>query len=114
MKIKSLLDTYCTNETDIRLIFIPFKVGQYFSAKCLVLKSLASRVVYWFACASCNACYIGESARHITTRVHELFTDKKSSIFKHLKQNGICRAECNEDCFINQIPAEDKRKPTYK
>ena len=47
------------------------------------------------------ATFNGETARHLSTRVHEhLFTDKKSSIFKHLKQNDVCRAECNVDCFI--------------
>ena len=32
---------------------------------------LRSRVVYQFTCAGCNACYVGETFRHISTRIRE-------------------------------------------
>ena len=62
---------------------------------------LRSRVVYKFACAGCNACYVGETTRHFSTRVREhLVTDKASHIFKHLQNSGHCRALCSSvDCF---------------
>ena len=43
-----------------------------------------SKIVYKFACASCNAIYAGHSCRHVTTRTDEHFgKDKKSHIYKH-------------------------------
>ena len=99
-KIRSLLDSYC-KDIEIRLIFMPFKVGQYFSAKCQIPKMLTSHVVYKFSCAGCNACYIGETARYLSTRVSEhLSSDKKSAIYKHLQENPICKTKCDEQCFI--------------
>ena len=32
---------------------------------------LRSRVVYKFACAGCNACYVGKTVSHFSTRVKE-------------------------------------------
>ena len=107
-KIKALLDTYCS-EIDIKLIFIPFKVGQYFSAKCQIPKMLTSRVVYKFTCANCNVCYIGETARHLCVRVNEhLTSDKKSAIYKHLQSNISCMSACSEQCFsiIDSAPTK--------
>ena len=61
---------------------------------------LKSMVVYKFACASCNACYVGETARHLPTRIKEhLKTDKKSHIYQHLSSNQNCFNCCTDDCF---------------
>ena len=44
----------------------------------------------------CNACYVGETTRHFSTRVHEyLVSDKALHIFKHLN----CCALSSVDCF---------------
>jgi len=59
-------------------------------------------VIYKFTCASCNACYIGETGRHLSTRVREyLSSDKSSHIFKHLvhASSERCRQSCSADCF---------------
>ena len=49
-----------------------------FSRKDKIPSFLKSRVVYKFDCASCNACYVGETARPLPTRIKEhLKTDKK-------------------------------------
>ena len=49
-------------------------------------RSLGSCVVYKFSCAGGNSVYIGETTRHLSTRVREqLYTDKNSHIFKNLK-----------------------------
>ena len=47
-----------------------------------------------------NACYIGETGRHFSTRVREhLSSDKSSHIFKHLLSSERCRQACSTDCF---------------
>ena len=62
--------------------------------------TLISHVVYKFTCAGFNACYIGETARHLSVRVREhLTSDKKSSIYQHLGNSEICRSVCDEQCF---------------
>ena len=71
-----------------------------FSVKESVPKYLKSFVVYQFDCAGCNACYIGETTRHLTTRIQEhLETDKSSHILQHLKENPNCKLLSNPDCF---------------
>ena len=61
-----------------------------------VPRELRSRVIYKFTCA----CYIGETGRHFSTRVHEhLSSDKPSHIFKHLLSSERCRQACSGDCF---------------
>ena len=63
-------------------------------------KFLKSFVVYKFVCPGCNACYIGETTRHLSTRIKEhLETDKKSHIFAHLVNNETCKALSTENCF---------------
>jgi len=47
---------------------------------------LRSGVVYMFALVGCNACYVGGTVRHISTRVKEQLSSIRSScIFKHLQ-----------------------------
>ena len=59
-----------------------------------------SNVVYKFSCASCNACYIGETTRNFETRVKEhLKTDKSSHVYKHIMASDDCKRQCNNDCF---------------
>ena len=77
----------------IKLVFSSFKIGSLFSVKDLIPKELKSCVVYRFRCAGCGACYVGETSRHICTRINEhLNMDKVSHIFKHLKDSPRCRA----------------------
>ena len=43
---------------------------------------------------------IGETNRHLATRIREhLASDKSSHIFKHLRGSENCRSLCSEDCF---------------
>ena len=65
-----------------------------------VPEGLHTRVVYKFSCASCNACYVGGTSRHFSTRVREqLLSDRSSNVFKHLQSSEFCRASCTPDCF---------------
>ena len=57
-------------------------------------------MVYEFVCASCNACYVGETCRHFSTRVREhLVSDRASHIFKYLQDSAHCRVLCSADSF---------------
>ena len=98
-KIRRLVNRYC-NDLDIKLVFTTFKLRNIFSVKDSVPRELRSRVIYKFTCACCNACYIGETGRHFSTRVREhLSSDKSSHIFKHLQSSERCRQSCSADCF---------------
>ena len=90
---------YCKS-TNIKIVFLPFKVGDLFSVKESVPKYLRSFVVYRFTCSGCNASYIGETTRHLSTRIKEhLETDSKSHIFKHLNINRNCKELCGTESF---------------
>jgi len=77
------------------------KIGNLFGVKDLIPCGLRSRVVYKFACAGCNACYVGEITRYFSSRVREhLVSDRASHIFKHPENSEHCRrALCSVDCF---------------
>ena len=71
-----------------------------FGVKDPIPGGLRSRVVYKYACAGCNAFYVGEMARHFSTPVRELLvSDRASHVFKHLQNSKRCRASCSVDCF---------------
>ena len=77
----------------IKIILTPFKVADMFNVKDPIPKSLKSFVVYKFVCPDCNACYIGETIRHLSSRIKEhLETDKKSHIFERLVNDETCKA----------------------
>ena len=98
-KVRMLAKKYCKN-LNIKLAFSSFKIKNLITVKDCVPRSLRSCVVYKFICAGCNSVYIGETSRHVSTRVREhLFTDKNSHIFKHLKSSSTCKDACGEGCF---------------
>ena len=71
-----------------------------YSSKDRSAHALRSFVVYKFTPAGCQSGYIGETKRHLATRVKEhLVTDKKSHIMKHLLENKTCKSLCEEGCF---------------
>ena len=98
-KIRHFIKRYC-NDLDIKLVFSSFKIGNMFGVKDPIHGGLRSRVVYKFACAACNAWYVGERTRHFSTRVRKhLVSDKASHIFKHRQNSERCRALCSVECF---------------
>ena len=98
--LQKLLKRYCKVDVDLKLVFSTCKVKDYFSQKDELPSSFKSHVVYKFNCAHCNACYVGRTDRHHTTRVNEhLVSDKNSHILKHLKSNLQCKNACDENCF---------------
>ena len=67
----------------------------------ILINKLKSCIVYRFRCAGCGACYVGETSRHICTRINEhLNMDKASHIFKHLQDSPRCRTLCSSECFV--------------
>ena len=99
IRLRKLVQCYCTN-IEIKLAFSSVKVGSIFSVKDPVPLDLRSCVVYKFSCAGCNACYIGETSRHLSTRVREhLSRDRNSHIYQHLQQSLACQCLANKNCF---------------
>ena len=79
-KIRHFIKRYC-NDLDIKLVFSSFKISNLLGAKGPILGGLRPRVVYKFACAGCNACYVGETTRHFSTRLGEhLVSDMASHL----------------------------------
>ena len=98
-KLKKICDQYC-KDLSVKIVFTPFKFGDVFSVKNAIPKLLKSFVVYKFAFPGSNACYIGETTCHLSTRIEEHFEkDKKSHVLKHLDENQICKSLNTPDCF---------------
>ena len=97
-KLVKIVENSCKENICIKLIFTPFKINTFFSSKDSVISALKSNLVYNFSCAGCNACYIGETERHLSTRINEhLHTDKKLHIYKHLKESERWKELANVD-----------------
>ena len=76
-KIEKLCKRSC-KRAEVKLVFTNNKLRQIFSYKDSYPSVLSSKVVYKFVCASCNASYVGQTHRHLTTRINEHFgKDKK-------------------------------------
>ena len=98
-KVKCLVEKYC-KDIDVSLVFTSYKIKDSFSTKDYVPKALKSGIVYQFVCASCKACYVGETTRHYSTRIKEhLEKDSNSHVYKHINNSPDCRNLSNEDCF---------------
>ena len=99
-KIYELCKTFCKN-TNVKIVFSPFKLQDLFPSKDCLPVALKSFVVYKFTCAGCQSCYIGETKRHLPTRIKEhLQTDTKSHIIQHLNEYSNCKDLCDDSCFI--------------
>lgn len=71
--------------------FSTFKTSQLFNNKDRVSTSLASNIVYKFQCKQCSHCYIGETRRHLITRVMEHIQGRPSptEVTKHIHDPSI-------------------------
>ena len=98
-KINQIIKLYCKDIT-VQLAFKSFKVSNLFSYKSKTRDALRSKIVYEFICSGCNARYIGESQRHLTTRIKEhLTSDKNSHVYQHLQASNRCKQLCDPNCF---------------
>ena len=99
-KSQNLTKQFCKEVTIIKIIFSTFKLASLFSTKDKVPYGLNSYVIYKFLCAGCNASYVGETYRDISTRTHEhLKIDKSSNIYWHLLKNLQCKSMFDDNCF---------------
>ena len=99
-KVRHFVKRYCNN-IDIKIVFSSFKIGNMFSVKDPIPRGLRACVVYKFLCAGCNACYVGETTRHFSTRVREhMSSDRASHIFRHLQHSQQCRTLCSNAVIV--------------
>ena len=97
-RVRQFAKCYCNN-IDVKLAFSSFKIGDMFGVKDPILRGLRTCVVYKFLCASCYACYVGETRRHLSTRVREhLISNGTSHIFRYLHNFPQCRTLCSDEC----------------
>ena len=97
-RVRQFAKCYCNN-IDVKLAFSSFKIGDMFGVKDPIPRGLRTCVVYKFLCASCNACYVGETPRHLSTRVREhLISNGTSHIFRYLHNFPQCRTLCSDEC----------------
>ena len=67
------------------------------SLKPAIEKSLRSWIVYQFKCPRCNASYVGQTGRHLLTRLKE---HKRSAVGKHF-------SDCECDVTIDDVTIID-------
>ena len=72
-----------TLDIDIKIAFSPLKLSSFFSCKDTLPKSLQSYVVYQFSCEGCKACYVGETKRHLNTRIKDHLERIKNLIYTY-------------------------------
>ena len=98
MKTQPRVKRYC-NSINIKLVFASFKIANMFGVKDPITRGLCAGMVYKVLCVGCNACYVGETTRHFSTRVCEhMFSDRTSHIFKHFENSEQCHTLCSNDC----------------
>ena len=84
----------------IKLVFISFKIKNYFSHKDPVPDNLKSFLAYKFTCASCSSSYIGKTGCRFKTRIGEhIKKDNKCHTFKHLHFTATCFDSYGSLCF---------------
>ena len=89
-KLQKLNKQFCKEGTNIKIVFNTFKFSSLFPTKDKAPHGLMSYVIYKFLRAGCNASYVGETYKHISTSTHKhLETDKSSNIYRHLKKSAV-------------------------
>ena len=84
-KFSKLCKEFCKENLNIKLVFNSFKIKSYFSYKNPIPDDFKSFLVYKFTCASYSSSYLGETFRHVKTRINEhIKKDNKSHTSKHL------------------------------
>ena len=75
LQIRTQISRLCSSafpHLNIRFVFRPtLRLSQLFTFKDKIPKALRSCVVYSFTCRCCSATYLGQTVRHLHTRVSE-------------------------------------------
>ena len=96
---KKKIDQLCKS-LKVKLAFTNEQLRCAFLTKDPYQSEHLSKVVYKSVSASCNACYVGQTCRHMATRIDEHFgKDKKSHIYQHLMSFKDFLDKCSKDCF---------------
>ena len=86
--------------TSILSWFFHLLNSNMFGVEDTIRRKLRTCVAYRFLCADCNTCYVGETSKHLSTRVREhLVSDRTSYIFGHLHNSPQCGTLCSDECF---------------
>ena len=86
------------NKIGIKLVFSSFKIGYKLGVKDPIAHGLPMCLVYKVLCAGGDACHVGETSRHLSTRMREhLVSDRTSHIFNHLHNSSQCRTLCSDE-----------------
>ena len=101
-KLKGIIEA--DNKCKVRIIFKSFKVRNYFSLKAKTPNNLLSNVVYKFTCQNDSGItYIGETKRHLITRVGEHLSLSKvyqnSEVESHAHNCPNCVLNASFDSF---------------
>ena len=70
-ELKTALNKLVPNNTLINVVLQTRKVQSLLSTKCATPKECKGNLVYQFKCHGCDSQYIGETKRHLRTRVAE-------------------------------------------
>ena len=90
---------------DINIVFTTCKMKSALpSLKAKVSKDYCSRVVYKITCTSCSACYVGQTSRHLKTRVTEHLKDS-APVGSHLLS---CAGNQPEISILHKSPGLSK------
>ena len=85
-RFRKKFTSFCNRHNlNVRLVFKPFKVSQYFSLKSRVPSLLHSGVIYKFCCpVDPGTTYIGRTQRHLCKRIKEHSSPlSQSAVFNH-------------------------------
>ena len=93
--VKCKRDTFCSfyrKNSNVNIVLTSLKVADVFHVKDLLPQSLKWFIVYKSVGPDCDACFISETTRHLSTRIKKhLKTDKKSHIFENRVKKENCR-----------------------
>ena len=70
-KIKRINKTLQEHEVKIKPAFKTLKTKNLFQNKDAIPPTLKSEIVYSYECGHCNSVYVGETSRHLITRIQE-------------------------------------------
>jgi hypothetical protein len=137
LQIRTQISRLCSSafpHLNIRFVFRPtLRLSHLLTFKDKIPKGLRSCVVYHFKCRCCSASYVGQTVRHLRTRVSEhlgisALTGNKSrnpkltSILQHLDANGhtaslddfkiISSCSSSDELMIHESLLISKLKPT--